>query len=365
MAFVDNVVGNAASVTIYTQNNTPQGTYYFRVTYDGAQSAAGASIGTLTVGAPPKSVTIGTQDRIPVFNSAGLALYTVTTVSMQGTIPAGRFTITWYTTAAATTTTTAPAGVTFTPNNFVDHNNLTSFDFMTTAATPAGTYYFKITIDGVVSSNVGVFTVTAVGARSITVGTQVGTLTATVAGNVTFPVTTANIAAGTYEGATAPVFNTAIAGVSVQRLVINADGTGTLTLQGNTSTVQGNYNRTIILGGTPATTSTQFTVSITPAPDPGNGTAANPFKVATVDDLQRVGTGDYKNGPWRLDAHYIQTAHINLSGVANWTPIGAADRIFTGTYDGDGYTISNLKINSSYDSRSLGYCRRSSAPLEN
>jgi hypothetical protein len=62
-----------------------------------------------------------------------------------------------------------------------------------------------------------------------------------------------------------------------------------------------------------------------------------------VTDLQRVGTG--ANG-WETWSHYIQTAHINLNGVANWTPLcSSGSGYLSGSYDGDGFTISNLKIN--------------------
>jgi hypothetical protein len=82
----------------------------------------------------------------------------------------------------------------------------------------------------------------------------------------------------------------------------------------------------------------------------GIGTAADPFLVSTVASLQKVGSG---TDGWTLDAHYKQTADINLSSVSNWTPIGTgslsdgADTTyyFKGSYDGSGHTISNLTIN--------------------
>jgi hypothetical protein len=76
----------------------------------------------------------------------------------------------------------------------------------------------------------------------------------------------------------------------------------------------------------------------------GDGSAENPFLVANIDDLKRVGSE--KEGPggkWKRDKHYLQVADINLQNESNWAPIGGVD-MFTGTYDGDGYTISNLTI---------------------
>ena len=73
---------------------------------------------------------------------------------------------------------------------------------------------------------------------------------------------------------------------------------------------------------------------------------ATAFLVNNAEELGYVGRGSanpegYKN--WDFNKNYKQTADIDLSGIANWTPIGN-DRSFEGTYDGDGYAIKNLKI---------------------
>ena len=83
----------------------------------------------------------------------------------------------------------------------------------------------------------------------------------------------------------------------------------------------------------------------------GSGTAANPFKVANVADLKRVGSNT--EGPdgqvWKHNSHYIQIADIDLKGESNWAPItGKMDINLVLTYDGGGYTISNLTITSDY-----------------
>jgi|GEM_PF-2580312 len=72
----------------------------------------------------------------------------------------------------------------------------------------------------------------------------------------------------------------------------------------------------------------------------GSGTQADPYKIATADQLNNVGRFQI--------AHFQQTADIDL-GVApydttnnapGWTPIAQ----FNGTFNGNGYTISNLRI---------------------
>jgi hypothetical protein len=76
------------------------------------------------------------------------------------------------------------------------------------------------------------------------------------------------------------------------------------------------------------------------------------FNVTSYADLKKVGTG--VDG-WNLDSDYIQTANIDASasatenpdgsgGYYGFDPIGDYINKFTGTYDGGGYTISNLYI---------------------
>jgi hypothetical protein len=68
----------------------------------------------------------------------------------------------------------------------------------------------------------------------------------------------------------------------------------------------------------------------------GDGTEGNPYLVESPEDLYRV-----RND---LTAYYKQIADIDLSGYTNWEPIGDNTTPFTGSYDGDGYTIDNMTI---------------------
>ena len=80
----------------------------------------------------------------------------------------------------------------------------------------------------------------------------------------------------------------------------------------------------------------------------GPGSAANPFKVASAADLKRVGSGE--KGPegvaWADNKCYLQTDDIDLSDETNWKSISETkgSNNFSGTYDGDGHTISNLTV---------------------
>jgi hypothetical protein len=69
----------------------------------------------------------------------------------------------------------------------------------------------------------------------------------------------------------------------------------------------------------------------------GNGIPSSPYIVEDAQDLNAV-----RN---KLDAHYRQVANINLSGYSNWTPIGISGNFLIGSYNGGGFSVTNLSIN--------------------
>ena len=78
----------------------------------------------------------------------------------------------------------------------------------------------------------------------------------------------------------------------------------------------------------------------------GSGTIEDPYQIAVLADLNELSS---TYGDW--DKHYIQTNNINASATVNqdsgagFMPIGREGIYFTGTYDGNGYTIDSLYIN--------------------
>ncbi len=80
----------------------------------------------------------------------------------------------------------------------------------------------------------------------------------------------------------------------------------------------------------------------TATPFEGEGTSANPFIIATAENLkslqEQVAAGDDFSG-----AYFTQTADIDLGGK-EWTPIGTSGTPFCGVYDGLGHKISGISI---------------------
>jgi hypothetical protein len=80
----------------------------------------------------------------------------------------------------------------------------------------------------------------------------------------------------------------------------------------------------------------------------GIGSSESPYLVASAAHLSDVGVGSCE-----LDAHYLQTANIVLAApvspaTSNHTRIGLSSGVrFTGTYDGNGMTITGLTMTTS------------------
>ncbi len=87
------------------------------------------------------------------------------------------------------------------------------------------------------------------------------------------------------------------------------------------------------------------------APATGDGTAANPYQITSLENLYWIAVDNT-----RWENNYVQTAGINASatstwfpngtgGYTGWTTIGDLVTKFKGTYNGQGHSISNLTCN--------------------
>ncbi|MFA9423172.1 MAG: GLUG motif-containing protein [Sedimentibacter sp.] len=156
-----------------------------------------------------------------------------------------------------------------------------------------------------------------------------------------------------------PVAGQVTSGTAVTLTTTTADATIYYTKDGSTPTIGSTiYTEPIIISGdvtikaitvksgmnNSSVLSATYTILITIPSDfaGGSGTEQDPYKVATATQLSNV--RNY------LDKHFIQIADIDLgtstwSDGEGWEPLGDFTNKFTGSYDGDGYTIDNLTIN--------------------
>ncbi|GAB6168190.1 hypothetical protein JCM1393_06500 [Clostridium carnis] len=81
-----------------------------------------------------------------------------------------------------------------------------------------------------------------------------------------------------------------------------------------------------------------------------DGSKENPYKIYNAEGLKRISN--------KLDKHYILMDNIDLSNI-EWNPIGIGLRLdsynsFTGSLNGNGHTISNMKIVSNSEKAYVG-----------
>ena len=87
-------------------------------------------------------------------------------------------------------------------------------------------------------------------------------------------------------------------------------------------------------------------------PFEGSGTADDPWKIKTADDLVLLGKC-VNVGGYEFNAEFLaQTANLDMSGATGFQPIGIVDPsdgsyMFCGSYDGKGYTISKINYTNS------------------
>ena len=83
--------------------------------------------------------------------------------------------------------------------------------------------------------------------------------------------------------------------------------------------------------------------------------SGNTYYISSVTDLEKLATF-VNSGKNTQGVTFILENDINLSSIANFTPIGSSSNAFKGNFYGNGHIISNLKINSSADEIGLfGY----------
>ena len=82
----------------------------------------------------------------------------------------------------------------------------------------------------------------------------------------------------------------------------------------------------------------------------GAGTQENPYQISTADELRWFAglvNGTLNDGTaYNTAACAVLTTNIDLGGAA-WTPIGSESNRYTGTFDGAGHTISNMRVDNS------------------
>jgi len=94
----------------------------------------------------------------------------------------------------------------------------------------------------------------------------------------------------------------------------------------------------------------------------GSGTEEDPYEISTELELNRIG-----HNPRLIDKHFELITDIDMAGMKYYM-IAHKPYVFTGTFDGMGHTISNISIESEFDTSPFGFIANiygSSASIQN
>ena len=129
-----------------------------------------------------------------------------------------------------------------------------------------------------------------------------------------------------------------------------------------TTTTSETQTNTVTVTGTQSTTKTgtlyvektnpSYTdaevAAMTPISSVSSFTSGQKYSISTVAELQKLATLT-NSGKDTSGAIFVLANDIDLSSVSSWTAIGTFNAAFTGTFDGNGHVISNLKITGTKD----------------
>jgi uncharacterized repeat protein (TIGR02543 family) len=73
----------------------------------------------------------------------------------------------------------------------------------------------------------------------------------------------------------------------------------------------------------------------------GDGSPGTPYQIATVQQLKEVNNF--------LTSNFILNTNLDVAAETNWLPLGNSTTKFSGSFNGNGHTITNLTINSPFD----------------
>ncbi|MBB6671878.1 Ig-like domain-containing protein [Cohnella nanjingensis] len=93
----------------------------------------------------------------------------------------------------------------------------------------------------------------------------------------------------------------------------------------------------------------------------GTGTANNPYVIESADHMYSI---MLVQSAYMLKSYYVLGANIDISSL-NWKPFGKRGAEFTGSFDGNGYTITGLKVNKPSDQYVGFFGRIKDATLKN
>ena len=312
----------------------------------------------------PKTIkAVAAQSGAIISGTAGTATFVLTTANIAN----GRTgSVAWFSSAAGTTSASAPAGISASVSAVA--NNAATITITATTAAAAGTYYFKVTIDGT-SSTVATLTITAAPTYSISASPDnpsFGSLAAGYTQPAAQTITITNTGSGAITlNALPAVSNYTLSALSTTSLAAGA--TAIFTIRPNAGLAEGDYNPTFNVTGSNSVSVTisptfevtaALTYAISASPDnPSFGSLAIGYTqpAAQTVTITNTGTGAVTLNALPAVSNYTLTALSTTSLAAGATAIftirpnaGLTAGTYNPTFDVTGSNSVSATINPTF-----------------
>jgi phosphodiesterase/alkaline phosphatase D-like protein len=325
------VTGSTATAVSYPLSGlTPNTTYHYRVV---GVNTAGTTNGT--------DLTFTTTAVVPTATTSAATTITTTGATLNGSVNANNTstTVTFdygLTTSYGTSGTAAQSPVT--------GITATAVSYALSGLTPNTTYHFRV-------NGVNSFGTTNGTDLTFTTTAAVPTATTNAATTITTTGAMLNGSVNANNASTTVTFDYGLttsygtSGTAVQSPVTGTTATAvSYALSGLTPNTTYHFRvNGVNAGGTTIGLDQSFTTLLYSG---GTGTSVSPYQIATLTDLRYLSE---HSGDW--NKYFIQTANIDATATSGWnsnvgfSPIGTLYTIFTGSYNGQNYTINALYIN--------------------
>ena len=280
---------------------------------------------------PVKTVAVGAQSGTITAGAGGTATFLVTTENITNNS---------YTASVAA----LPVGISVSGTVDISGNSGT-LTLVGDSSAEEGVTSLTLTINGATSASFSLEVVEPdAPPKSVSVGSQGGEyIFEGTGGNASYTVTTASIAAGT--DISLNNINSVV-GITLSPSTSATSGNSTnIHIIVSTATPKGEHKLTLTID---EITSNEFTLTVESPSYDWYDNNVSPFTISTKNELMgfvNIVNGTDGRTKDSFSGKIIKMSDdIDLSEVPNWMPIGSNTSQFTGTFDGDGNTISNLTI---------------------
>ena len=171
---------------------------------------------------------------------------------------------------------------------------------------------------------------------------------------------------GTYGASSLDAINTEANAIisEINRLYNNAEFNGVKLLNKNSKSPKANPENNWFIENPKSYTDEQINaMTKLETIDPNTIISSGNYSIYTLEELTKL--AEMTNAGKIKGGEFVLGTDIDLASIENWTPIGNTSKSFNGVFDGNGYVINNLKIDTTNSIQGLFGCIHNESVVKN